>query len=519
MSARTRVVRLSLGALAVVIPSVVVVGGVEAGPPGEFQQVECPDGLVPAELVDRTVCGTLTVPEDRTGPSERDVVLPVAIVHATASSPAPDPVVMLTGGPGEAGLATFLSPGYLPVIEQLNAERDVILLDQRSTGGALPALACPEVTEAQLEVLAAADDPLAERSIIEDAYRTCFDRLRTEGAVDLDQYDTPATVADLEALRRALDVKDWNLYGYSYGTTVALEALRANPGHLRSVVLDAAAPAFADYLTPAGVVEVGKRGFETMFARCDEPFGCPVLDLTQSPPGLLGFVDGQQLEADLVQLQQFWNAYPYPTVYPYDGRPLTLTGDDAVWALFKGQYFTDILQVLPTFIELLAPGDPFFGFPIPVPLDVFVQSLPLVLAIDRGTWATVNCADRSAVVEPNDLMEVWAAEPVYRSILLDSPTFPELCDEIVVVEPNQPVFSKVLPRNVPTLILAGENDPITPPAFGEQTTELLGPSATFVLIPDIGHTAVANSGGCGEQLVADFLGDPTGDLDQGCATP
>ena len=234
---------------------------------------------------------------------------------------------------------------------------------------------------------------------------------------------------------------------------------------------------------------------------------------------MLGFVDGEQLEADLAQLQQFWNTYPYVTVYPYDGRPLTLTGGDAVWALFKAQYFTDFLQVVPTFIELLAPGDPFFGFPIPVPFDAYVQNLPLLLSIDRGTWATVNCADRFGIVEPTDLMEVWAAEPVYRSILVDSPTFPEICDEIVMVEANQPVFSKVLPRNVPTLVLVGENDPITPPAFGEQVAGLLGLSATFLLIPGIGHTAVANSGGCGERLVVDFVSDPTGDLDAGCAAP
>lgn len=520
MSYRGRVSVVVLGALGMVFP-IVASGGEEvtAKPPGVFEVVDCPSGLIPAEFVDRAVCAELTVPEARTGAPGREVVLPVVIVGSTAASPAPDPVVMLAGGPGEPGLFNFLSPRYVPVLEQLTVTRDVILLDQRSTGAATPPLACPEVEQALFDVLAEPDDPLEERAILEEGYQACFERLRSEDAVDLEQYDTPATVADLEALRGALGFKEWNLYGQSYGSTVALDALRSGPGHLRSVVLDATLPPFADNLSPAGVVAVGKRGFETLFDRCNVAPGCPVLDLTQNPPGFIGFVDGDQLEADLAALQQFWNANPYPTIDPATGRTLQLTGDDAVWALFKGQYFTEFLQVLPTFIELLAPSDPYFGFPIPIPLDIYVQQLPLLLSTDRGTWAAVNCADKAAIAEPGSLDDVWSAEPVYRSVLVDSPTFPERCDDIVQVEPNRPVFSKVLPRNVPTLILAGENDPITPPSYGEATAELLGGSATYVLIPGIGHIAVGNSGGCGDQLFVDFMNNPTGVLDTSCASP
>ena len=520
VSCRGRVGLSVLGALAMVFP-MVAAGGEEAKakPPGVFEVVDCPSGLIPSEFTDRAVCAELTVPEARTGAPGRDVVLPVVIIGSTADSPAPDPVVMLSGGPGEPGLLTFLSPTYVPVLQQLTLTRDVILLDQRSTGAATPPLACPEVEEALFDVLAEAADPLEERAILDAGYRACFERLRSEGAVDLEQYDTPATVADLEALRTALRFKEWNLYGQSYGSTVALDALRSRPGHLRSVVLDATLPPFADNLSPAGVVAVGKRGFETLFDRCNVPPGCPVLDLTQTPPGFAGFVNGDRLEADLVALQQYWNDNPHETFDPATGRTLQLTGDDAVWALFKGQYFTDFLQVLPTFIELLAPDDPYFGVPIPLPLDIFVQQLPRLLSTDRGTWATVNCADKDAITEPGGLDDVWSAEPVYRSVLVDSPTFPELCDDIVQVEPNRRVFSKVLPRNVPTLILAGENDPLTPPAFGEATAELLRRRSTYVLIPGIGHIAVGNSGGCGDQLLVDFMNNPNGALDTSCASP
>ena len=122
----------------------------------------------------RIECGTLTVPENRSKPDGRKVVLPVAILRTADPHPAPDPVVYFQGGPGFAGLpaiAGFLDHGY-------TGNRDVIVFDQRGTGEAKPSLACPEVYDANAANNAdyrASYDVARKR--FSDAVHTCAERL------------------------------------------------------------------------------------------------------------------------------------------------------------------------------------------------------------------------------------------------------------------------------------------------------------------------------------------------------
>ena len=91
------------------------------------------------------------------------------------------------------------------------------------------------------EQLAAPAPQTDERAIATAAHTACRARLVEDG-VELDAYDTPATVLDVEDLRTALGIDEWNLFGVSYGTTVALEVVRQHPESVRSVVLDSAYP-------------------------------------------------------------------------------------------------------------------------------------------------------------------------------------------------------------------------------------------------------------------------------------
>ncbi|MCA9929909.1 MAG: alpha/beta fold hydrolase, partial [Anaerolineales bacterium] len=90
-------------------------------------------------------CGYLIVPEDRANPG-RTIRLHVAIVSSKSSDPAPDPVVYLNGGPG---IHTLIATDYfVTLFDDILAQRDLILFDQRGTGYSEPALDCPETTEA-----------------------------------------------------------------------------------------------------------------------------------------------------------------------------------------------------------------------------------------------------------------------------------------------------------------------------------------------------------------------------------
>jgi pimeloyl-ACP methyl ester carboxylesterase len=98
----------------------------------------------PARLAAR--CGTLEVPEDRTRPAGRKVTLAIAVIGAEKARAASDPVFVLAGGPGQSIRAVF--PAIAPAFGRISASRDLVLVDQRGTGGssrlACSALEAPE---------------------------------------------------------------------------------------------------------------------------------------------------------------------------------------------------------------------------------------------------------------------------------------------------------------------------------------------------------------------------------------
>src|SRR5438094_821900 len=68
-------------------------------------------------------CGTLRVPEDRARSKGRQIDLKFALVPALARAPAPDPLFLLAGGPGQSALEA-LGP-LLGAFERLHRTRDL----------------------------------------------------------------------------------------------------------------------------------------------------------------------------------------------------------------------------------------------------------------------------------------------------------------------------------------------------------------------------------------------------------
>jgi pimeloyl-ACP methyl ester carboxylesterase len=74
---------------------------------------------------------------------------------------------------------------------------------------------------------------------------------------------------------------------------------------------------------------------------------------------------------------------------------------------------------------------------------------------------------------------------------------------------NQPVIS-----DVPTLVMTGEFDPITPPAWGQRAAESLG-NAYVYEYPGIGHgSSLADD--CPNGMMVAFLQDPHSPPDETC---
>jgi pimeloyl-ACP methyl ester carboxylesterase len=201
-----------------------------------FESSACPAG-VPTDPV--ITCGYLTVPEDRAKPKGRTIRLFVTKLASLSPTPAPDPVLLLTGGPGDTpDLEDNLGN---PVRET----RDLYVLDQRGGGRSEPSLACPEVNSADVTAFGLGSNDASVEGLYVDAARACRKRLTSQG-IRPSAYNTAANAADVADLRTALGIKDWNLAGGSYGTRLALVVLRDHPTGVRSVALGGVYPPQVD---------------------------------------------------------------------------------------------------------------------------------------------------------------------------------------------------------------------------------------------------------------------------------
>lgn len=178
--------------------------------------------------------GHLTVPERRGRPHGRDLELTFVRFPALPGASGP-PIVYLAGGPGGSGIDAARGPRFA-MFNALRAVGDVIALDQRGTGqsNAIPWCAAPRPWP--LEVPAVRP---VYTAWLQGLARHCAAWWRTQG-VDLGGYTTVESADDLDDLRRALGAERLHLIGISYGTHLAMAAMRRHGAHLGRVVLASA---------------------------------------------------------------------------------------------------------------------------------------------------------------------------------------------------------------------------------------------------------------------------------------
>ena len=206
-----------------------------------YQTTPCPQpniaGFPDLDFPSGVQCGYLTVLENRAKPDGRRIRIFVMRAPAVSATPKPDPIVYLSGGPGGAGsfeVAFMVKHG-------LNADREVIFVDQRGTHRADPLLGCPEWEQFLYDAVSVPFAAESTTAADAAAIKKCRDRLAATG-VDLAAYNSTENAADIADLRVALGIDTWNVYGVSYGSKLALTVLRDHPQGIRSVVLDSVSP-------------------------------------------------------------------------------------------------------------------------------------------------------------------------------------------------------------------------------------------------------------------------------------
>ncbi|WP_417489634.1 alpha/beta hydrolase [Maricaulis sp.] len=178
--------------------------------------------------------GTVTVPENRADPASRMIEVSYIRFPATGENSGP-PIVYLSGGPGGSGSGTARGPRF-PLFQEMRQHGDVIAFDQRGTGGSTQLPRCVSTQPvAETQAISDAEYAAAYRRAVEE----CGIFWREQG-VDITGYTTRESVQDLAALRAHFGAEQISLWGISYGSHLALAALKDIPDQLDRVILASA---------------------------------------------------------------------------------------------------------------------------------------------------------------------------------------------------------------------------------------------------------------------------------------
>jgi len=462
-----------------------------------YAAAPCPNPIFPAfgpslDLGADFTCGYLIVPEDRSKPDGRTIRLAVATRHATASDKKPDPIVFLTGGPGGSGLGE--GPG---VAKEWHPDRDVIFVDQRGALKSDPFLSCPEIDTFMERTVgmswSAPETAEQERA----AVQTCRDRLAA--GADLAAYNTAESSADVADLRVAMGYDEWNLYGISYGSDLALQTLRDHPAGIRSVVVDAVLP---PNINP---IETGWRAANESATAI---YGACAAD----PACHAAFPEGR---AEYTRVLDDLAANPR-TIHVTD--PKTGTDTAVVIDAYKLSYTVQFGTLigsppkLPSMIHNLAVGDG-----TEAALEVLAGVFPAAFN-SYGLQYGVECREMVGRTNPDRVAAAGALGfPDAPASVTSMPSmFPWIFGDCagwdVPAAPAQaatPVTS-----DVPVLLTSGAFDGTLPPSYAAEAAKTLK-NSTQLVFPGIGHGASRWAPTCFATIMSNFLDQPSG-FDHSC---
>lgn len=472
--------------------------------PGVLRPVACPF-VLPEDIVEGedVECGYLPVLEDRTEKSSEDrlIRLAVAVFHPPGGATEPDPVIYLSGGPGASILKMIYTQYDLLSEPVFAAGRSLIVFDQRGIGRSQPALDCPKFNDLSLELLDRQIDGHAVSSeemsaLVLESLGDC--RRDLAQIADLTAYNSASSAADVHDLSQTLGYEKVNLWGGSYGTRLALEVMRRYPENLRSVVLDAVYPPDVDLYVeaPANFQRSLSRLFESCAAN-------PVCNDAQPDLEKVLFDTVGELNSEPV-LREITNPY---TGESYEAL---IRGDTLLALTFQLLYDSKVRYFIPRIIYDVSQGD--FTF-----LDkVYGSLLNLSSISSRGMMLSVQCREELPFSSRAGFESEFERNPhlagMYQGSILGDLIYPA-CEVWSIgqaeTSANQPVESKI-----PTLILSGEFDPITPPAWGFRAAKTLENSFAYEF-PGIGHGAsVADK--CPLNMMIAFLKEPKQAPDDSC---
>ncbi len=412
-------------------------------------------------------CGVLKVPEDRSHPGSNSIDLSIAVVPALNRRATAAPLFLLAGGPGQGATAMYTS--YAGAFARVNRNHDIVLVDQRGTGKSAP-LSCDYPDDWQ--------PPEDAIPALRQATLACLhkygDRVRF--------YTSSAAVADLAAVRESLGYPAIDLYAVSYGTRVAQLYMRRFPASIHAVILDGVT--FPEQAIGPDTPLDGQRALDLIVERCKASQDC-----ARAYPGLQQDLDGLR--------RQFGPQKTMITIDdPNSGLPLKIEFNRSMLSasLRFLSYSATQASLLPALIHRAASGAL-----APLAAQTVMTARQVGDQLASGMQNSVICSEDVPFFAAADIDRAAISRTYQGADQLDA------LQEICKLWPRGSVDGDLhspLRSQVPTLLLSGEVDPVTPPRDAERAARGLARHRHLILSGE-GHGQVAT--GCVPRLMAEFL--------------
>lgn len=412
-------------------------------------------------------CGWFEVAEDRATATGQRIRVHVAVIPALRKQALPDPLFVISGGPGQAASDFYLSSSY--AFEALRRDRDIVVIDQRGTG---------KSQRLDCELPDELESARFDREVLQRYTRECLSKLPGDPRF----YTTSVAVRDLDEIRTALGYAHINLYGISYGTRVAQHYVRRYPKQVRAVVLDGVVP--VETILGPEIAPVAQRSLDAILARCEKQSACD-----KAFPNIAN--DFKSLRTRLAR-EPFALTIADPRTAVR--APLTFTDMHLAVAVRLFSYSDDTASLLPYLIYEAAHDRP---------QAMAAQALMVMRnlgdQIANGMHNAVVCTEDAPFISKDAL-----ADPAITQSYLGGALTEALLAGCEVWPRGEldADFHASLRSDVPALLLSGENDPVTPVSFGEQALKSYA-HGKHVVFDGQGHGQLNSQ--CGTQMITRFV--------------
>jgi pimeloyl-ACP methyl ester carboxylesterase len=376
-------------------------------------------------------CGTLTVSEDPQAMNGRRIDLRVVVLPATGGHALGDPIVYFAGGPGGAATESVADMAY--VMGVLNRDRDLVFVDQRGTGGSHK-LTCPSDTNG---------DDLNDPGQLSHYLKSC---LRTLDG-DPRMYTTALAADDAATVLHALGYARVNVYGGSYGATIAQVFERRHRDMVRTMTL------IGGTLLDVPIFELMPRNtqaaLDDIFLRCANEPDC---------------------QANYPNLSQEWRMLlngltAEPVTVPADRSPshqeVVVTTDEFAGAIHQLLLSADTAAQIPALVHSLATTTDRVSV-VATYLDKFAGRF-----VDTSEFLamsyTIRCSEPWARFDPAEVMKNGTGSYDLDATLTGASYWTNACATWPAAG-SAAQYGPAAVADTPVLIINGTADPQDPPS-------------------------------------------------------